>query len=1000
MGLRGNKKSVTNFSIILASIIFLSVIFSSGFVSALPEECNYPTDLPRSCGADSNCLGVQICLEGGFWSACDYTDSNTLTCDDREYYCDDTTSCAGGYAIYYTCSEGMCQDHTDNSDETGCQGKQCGSCIQSGCGIIPDGNWNTLDYLLSGTKTCDAVGVCSTSTCSYAHVCSDWDLFDDSPWVPDYLSVSACNAACDQDSDCGDNSCSETYYDSCDGFYLTDYNGNEIFDSLQINDFCEDTCNQDSCSCVGCTPDCSAMPVKPYCSTECEAELPSESTCNDGLDNDCDRYTDCEDSDCAGELGPTGAICCQSNEDCNPLDSDYCSGDSIMHDEGYCTQSNTCDKETYERYDCNEENYNSCDEDWTVHNDFTCTEDDGPRCILDLTTPLEDCNLLDDKYCGEKDQLRFINGYCADGACLTSDELLENCYYVERYCMDFKLWEETGFCDPVEEICDKDILEVQAFEQSCNDQEDNDCDGFIDCEDPDCDMTPPETTKRYGNPFYSNDFFHWINSFTLISLFATDPVGPNEQCASDSVITKYRTCLDPGCYEPILRTPEIIQQACSCPEETPWQTYTAEQPFNIPEDSEHCIEFYSEDALGNQEDITSQCVYVNTVGPTPIKTLEEPYTQWHPTPDLFEEDGVTPNQEHTYFYPEIVDKCWNDGEDQIDCWKVTKDTKITMDCEEVADHPPTIKGVCFKVEVDAEDATQQYCRQYEGEDWYQDGSCCVERTTIDYFKFKEESEHNLAYYCVDVLDNKGPVDDEKFKVIGDMFKIRINDKWNLISVPFKLLNDDPAEVFENTESIKTVWGYNAETKKWNVYRSDQISETNSLDSIEPGLGYWVLADCENPKDTFDNHLYGCGGPSGDKCDMLVVGGSLFNAGPVLPPSQKIVEGWNLIGYYGTDGRWWYQGPDAWYFKDSKEASCALYSLRNFNGGFNWNALVSYWEPYNTDGDSHTSVWQYYDDGCDEMNPGAGYWLASDVEDTYNPTTMCDDEMCNNPPTIY
>jgi hypothetical protein len=216
-----------------------------------------------------------------------------------------------------------------------------------------------------------------------------------------------------------------------------------------------------------------------------------------------------------------------------------------------------------------------------------------------------------------------------------------------------------------------------------------------------------------------------------------------------------------------------------------------------------------------------------------------------------------------------------------------------------------------------------------------------------------------------------------------MFKIRINDKWNLISVPFRLLNDDPAEVFKNTESVKTVWGYNSETRKWSVYRSDGIVETNNLDSIEPGLGYWVLADCENPGDTFDNHLYSCGGIDGDKCDMLVVGGSLYNPGPITPPSQKIVEGWNLIGYYGTEGRWWYLGPDANYFMPSKDAYCALYSLRNLDGGFNWNALVGYWEPYNGR--------QYYDE-CDELDPGAGYWLASDVKDTYNPTTTCDD-MC-------
>ena len=33
--------------------------------------------------------------------------------------------------------------------------------------------------------------------------------------------------------------------------------------------------------------------------------------CSDGYDNDCDDYTDCEDSDCAGKEG-----CCRIDQDC------------------------------------------------------------------------------------------------------------------------------------------------------------------------------------------------------------------------------------------------------------------------------------------------------------------------------------------------------------------------------------------------------------------------------------------------------------------------------------------------------------------------------------------------------------------------------------------------------------------------------------------------------------------------------------------------------------
>jgi len=62
--------------------------------------------------------------------------------------------------------------------------------------------------------------------------------------------------------------------------------------------------------------------------------------------------------------------------------------------------------------------------------------------------------------------------------------------------------------------------------------------------------------------------------------------------------------------------------------------------------------------------------------------------------------------------------------------------------------------------------------------------------------FTEESEHNLKYYCVDALGNTGPVDEEKFKVEGTTFNITINKKWNLISVPFVMLNDSISDVFK------------------------------------------------------------------------------------------------------------------------------------------------------------------------------------------------------------
>jgi hypothetical protein len=472
------------------------------------------------------------------------------------------------------------------------------------------------------------------------------------------------------------------------------------------------------------------------------------------------------------------------------------------------------------------------------------------------------------------------------------------------------------------------------------------------------DKTAPNTTKEYGEPKVIKDNGKWINNQTLITL-SVDDTGPHKSGIKE---TKYRVSLveDSNC-----------SQECLADGTSDFLTYL--NPFTIAQDSCHLIEYYSVDNVDKTEVTKKQCVFVDNQAPEPNKTVGEPKTKWYPV------DVATDpfNPDATHFYPWIVNKCWNGGGDEIECWKVTLDTKISMECTDPEPHPVDNEKVCFRVELDAEDETNSYCETSLNDDGY----CCV-NNEIEEFKFKEESEHNLEYYCVDALGNKGPVDEEKFKVTGKLFKIKINDKWNLISVPFVLLNDSPKQVFKNTESVQTVWSYNGETGKWSVYRPGEDYGTNNLEHIEPGLGYWVLADCEamtNNEFTIEDFKFGC---DKDKCEMLVVGGSLYNPGPVVPPSQKLAEGWNLIGYYGTEGRWWYIGPNAFYFKDSKEAYCALYSLRNLNGGTKWSALIGYWEPDNP--------YQWTEYGLhDEMDPGAGYWVSMDAEGNYKPETICE-----------
>jgi len=79
--------------------------------------------------------------------------------------------------------------------------------------------------------------------------------------------------------------------------------------------FCGDgTCDPDEDSC-SCPSDCGAPPPN---------ELPN-STCDDGIDNDCDAATDCSDTaDCGTD--PSCNVCKPRNASCS-LDNECCSGD-------------------------------------------------------------------------------------------------------------------------------------------------------------------------------------------------------------------------------------------------------------------------------------------------------------------------------------------------------------------------------------------------------------------------------------------------------------------------------------------------------------------------------------------------------------------------------------------------------------------------------------------------------------------------------------------------
>ncbi len=91
----------------------------------------------------------------------------------------------------------------------------------------------------------------------------------------------------------------------------------------------------------------------------------------------------------------------------------------------------------------------------------------------------------------------------------------------------------------------------------------------------------------------------------------------------------------------------------------------------------------------------------------------------------------------------------------------------------------------------------------------------------------------------------------------------------------------------------------------------------------------------------------------------------------------VVAGWNLIGYWGTEGLLSYDGP----LGNGKAAACELYSLGTSIWDTLFTSLWTYWEPDNPN--------QWISLGLENgMDPGAGYWVLAVVDGIFAPPTVC------------
>ena len=576
--------------------------------------------------------------------------------------------------------------------------------------------------------------------------------------------------------------------------------------------------------------------------------------------------------------------------DCTVIDLTYC-GDNIMqqpNDEGTGGLLN----------DGNE----SCD--GSAPENYNCLA----NCILEYNPPCDNLTYYDPYHYNSTtqwiDTVSTIAILTETGEDICGDTnrtfynnnwIADNNFYCESY-ENCQTWTTSGYTDSGWETYTEPfsggneschVIEYYSMDSSGNK-------GNINWDCVYVDKTAPITNKSYEGPFYADGVSEWISLSTNITLTAEDPQ-PHPSSVND---TSYRVTLvdDENC-----RQDDLCQNAIG---KGVWEIY--DELFSIPEESCHLIEYFSTDNVNKTETIKKQCIFVDNSTPETIKIVGNPNTYCDNSTGVCE---------------------WE--------WKITTMTPITLSCNDTGPHPVGHSKVYWRTWWDKTGNWTNWLEADEGTEIYIGGECL----------------HKLEFYCTDALGYKSESDIEWIKVEGTSFNITLNKKWNLISVPFVLLNNSIYNIFKDIEGqIDSVWTFNG--TDWFVYTPGPAPDT--LTELFPGWGYWVYANDDA---------------------LLTIGGNLFSPA-TTPPSKIILAGWNLIGYWGTEGEITYAGPVG----SGKSAYCELYSLGEDLFDKSFSSLWTWWQPY-----LDPLVVLALDD---HMDTGAGYWVYTTHEGFFVPPTVC------------
>jgi hypothetical protein len=431
---------------------------TNGRYKICQSDCNYELQdmCTSTCGADAQChtknVGEECYSDSCSETYDDYcsghrlveynvnwkkdsltiTDSCSTSCSD-DCYCADCEVDCKAYSTTNHCVPGICDAECYSNSDCGPGGVCTNNCI---CEYPPTCGNNYLD---SGEQ-CELPGTQNNNNCPQASTrCfgtklgyrdARGDCADDCSCSYDDFTIKcapgACYAQCDSDDDCGQDTCSETYDDYCAGQKLVDYNQNKAKDSATVTDSCDKSC-KDDCMCTDCEPDCEAPSASTYCVKDvCGAQCDSDDDCPptecDHLDG-CvgNNYYDYSDmcNSCSGDCSCQSRSCeqpaiywndprctqCQQDNDCDHLDSTYCDGNLVKHDEGRCINYK-CKTETITTHDCDEADQLFCEGTKVAFNDFVCSD---ANCVWSETLLIEECD--DSLYCNGQET-------CENAACV------------------------------------------------------------------------------------------------------------------------------------------------------------------------------------------------------------------------------------------------------------------------------------------------------------------------------------------------------------------------------------------------------------------------------------------------------------------------------------------------------------------------------------------------------------------------------------------------------